>query len=81
MRVISSIVWISMLAVTTTAHAQYEGRQEQQYQQLNRSIGQKQQNMQFRQQNQFENNQLQQNIQRNQFFQQAPVPSPQFQRR
>lgn len=65
-----------------SALAQYESRQEQQYREINRSIGQQQRQRQQLQQNRFELNQMQQNIQRNQLFTPPPSgPGPEFYRR
>jgi len=71
MRLISAALFLSCLALTS-AGAQ-SSRPEQQYQGINRSIGQQQRSQQLQQQNQFETNQLRQDMQRNKLF--VPPPS------
>lgn len=65
------------LVGTATLAAQAQNRQENQYQNLNRSMRQNQDIQQQRQQNQFELNQMQQSIQRNQLFN-MPPPGPAY---
>lgn len=73
MRIISLAVCLFVVSGMTTTLAQAQSRSERTYQNIDRSIAQQQRLQRQQQQNQFETNQLRQDIQRNQLF--VPPPS------
>lgn len=73
MRIIPLAVCLFAVSGMTTVAAQAQSRPERTYQNIDRSISKQQRQLQQQQQNQFETNQLRQDIQRNQLF--VPPPS------
>ena len=68
------VIALLVAASASSALAQGTGRSEQQVNQINRSIETRQQNLQNSQQNQFENNQLRGEIQRQNSIPPPPPP-------
>ena len=68
------VIALLVAAGASAALAQGTGRSEQQVKQINRSIETRQQNLQASQQNQFENNQLRGEIQRQNSIPPPPPP-------